>query len=52
MRLNVTRTQILGDRMEWSRGRQAMPGKCGRPIDAAEFKGQAGVCRPIPHRPW
>lgn len=51
--MNVTTTQIPGDRMEQSRGRQAaVPGKCGRPIDAAEFKGQASVYRSILHRPW
>jgi len=48
VRLNVTTTQILGDRMEQSRGRQAVPGKCGHPRDATEC--QAGVHCPIPHR--
>lgn len=52
MILNVTMAQILGDRMEQSRGKQAVPGKCGRPIDAAELKCQAGGHCPIPHRLW
>ena len=40
MRLDVTARQID---TKWSRGRKAVPGKGGCPVDAVEFKCQAGV---------